>query len=408
MFYPFPDLAIVPPDALFHLTARFKADTDPKKIDLGIGAYRDGESKPYVFPVVKKAEEMILADPTSNHEYLPIEGHIQFRELAQQLIFGADNPAVVEKRISSAQTISGTGAVSLGCKLLCRFMKPGTPIYISKPTWPNHSPICTEAGFTDVRTYDYYDDVNRKVDFEKMKKSLEEAPEGAVIILHMCAHNPTGYDPTNEQWEILSDLFVEKKLVPFFDAAYQGFASGDVDDDAFSLRLFVRKGLYPVVAQSFAKSMGLYGERIGALHVVTPSPEHVKAVSSNIQKLVRPMYSNPPCHGALIIKTILSHPDMVAQWKMELAGVCDRIKSMRHKLVEKLVEYKTPGTWDHIVAQRGMFSFTGLTADQCTRLTDVHHIYLTKTGRISVAGLRDATVEYCAQCFHEVITGAFP
>lgn len=396
-------VATAPPDALFNLMARCKADTFEKKVDLGVGAYRDNDGKSWLLPSVDRADKLISSDPTLNHEYLPIAGLADFCQAAAVLIFGADSPAIAQKTIASIQTISGTGANHLAGLFLARFAK--ATIHVSDPTWANHHNIYKNVGLT-VKTYPYYDPKSLSFDFEGMLKALDQADVGDIILLHACAHNPTGIDPTPEQWTRIADVMEKKSLVPLFDCAYQGFASGDLGKDAWAVRHFVSRGMELLVCQSFAKNFGLYGERAGCLHLVTSSTEAKASASSQLNALQRAEISNPPAYGARIVSRILSNPDLFEEWRQDLDTMSSRIISMRLALRDALIARKTPGTWNHIVSQIGMFSYTGLSPEQVDRLVDHYHIYLTRNGRISMAGLNEHNVDYVADAIDAVVREA--
>ncbi|KAK2614182.1 hypothetical protein N8I77_001031 [Diaporthe amygdali] len=396
-----------PEDPLFGLMAAYRADTSSDKVDLGIGAYRDDNAKPWILPVVKKADEIIRNDPNLNHEYLPIAGLASFTTKARDLVLGPNSNAIAEKRVTSVQTISGTGACHLGALFLARFYKGNQTVYLSNPTWANHNQIFSNVGLP-IATYPYFDKKTKGLDFEGMKKAISEAPDRSIILLHACAHNPTGVDPTEQQWREIADVIRTKNHFPFFDTAYQGFASGDLDRDAGAIRYFVEQGFELLVAQSFAKNFGLYGERAGCFHFVTaptgPSAaETVTRVASQLAILQRSEISNPPIYGARVASTVLNDEALFAEWKENLRTMSGRIISMRKALRAKLEELGTPGTWNHITDQIGMFSFTGLTEPQVLKLREEFHVYMTKNGRISMAGLNTRNVDYFAKAVDKVV-----
>jgi len=285
-----------------------------------------------------------------------------------------------------------------------RFFPPGTPVYISSPTWSNHTNIFQDAGVKDIRNYRYYKAETRGLDFEGFLADLKAAPKGAMILLHTCAHNPTGVDPTIEQWNGILDVIQEKELFPFFDTAYQGFATGDLDRDEEPVRIAIRRGMELMASQSYSKNFGLYGERVGCFSIVCRTPEIANAVVSQLKILVRPMYSNPPTWGARIVATILNDKELFAEWVEQLRGMSSRIQRMRQELYDALKKNGTPGNWEHILNQIGMFSFTGLTKPQVDLLISKHHIYMLSNGRISMAGLTHATVPKLANAMHEAVT----
>ncbi|KAF8212352.1 aspartate aminotransferase [Mycena galopus ATCC 62051] len=397
---------LAPPDSIFQLTAAYKEDKFPQKVNLGVGAYRDDDNKPWILPVVKEATRILLNDDTLDHEYLPITGLPEFTAAAAKLILGSTSPALAEARVASVQTISGTGANHLGALFLSKFYQWGTnekKVYLSNPTWANHHAIFKNVGIEPVE-YPYYDPKTIGLDFAGLVDALNGAPERSVFLLHACAHNPTGVDPTREQWGAIADAIVAKKHYAFIDCAYQGFASGDLDKDAWAVRLFVEKGVAMLVCQSFAKNAGLYGERVGALHLVSPNTETSAKVKSQLSVLSRSEISNPPSHGARIVSMILNNPSMFEAWKQDIQTMAGRIIDMRKELFRLLTEeLHTPGNWDHIVNQIGMFSFTGITPAQSKALISDAHIYLTGNGRISMAGLNSKNVRYFAESLDAVV-----
>lgn len=379
-------------------------------MNLGVGAYRDETGKPWVLPAIRESKKLLLNDPEVDHEYLPIAGYAPYLKASGELLFGADASAVKENRLVTNQTISGSGANHIGAEFVSKFYQFPTDkkvIYVSKPTWPNHFAIMHAGGLETVE-YRYYDEKTRGLDFEGLKASLRDAPDGSVVLLHACAHNPTGVDPNEAQWKELAELFKEKKLFAFFDCAYQGFASGDPVRDAFAVRYFESQKTIPMlVCQSYAKNAGLYGERIGALHVVVQKSEEVPKVQSQLNALQRSEISTCPAFGARLVANVLTKPELLEQWHKDIQTMAHRIIAMRKELYNLLVnKYKTPGTWNHIVDQTGMFSFLGLNTDQCDRLVKDGHIYLVKTSRISMAGLNPSNVDYVAQWIDQVVRDA--
>lgn len=395
-----------PEDPLFGLMRAFKADTSDKKVDLGIGAYRDDNAKPWILPVVRKADEILRSDPTVNHEYLPIAGLPDFTAAAQKLIFGADSSAIKEKRVTTLQTISGTGAVHLGGLFLAKFSEPKPSIYVSSPTWANHQQIFTNVHLP-VANYPYFSAKTKGLDIEGMVSGIQSAPRGSVILLHACAHNPTGVDPTQEQWKQIAGAIRAGGHFPFFDIAYQGFASGDLSRDAWAIRYFISEGFELCVAQSFAKNFGLYGERAGAFHFVSaPGPQASEAnthIASQLAILQRSEISNPPAYGARIASLVLNDEKLFAEWEEDLRTMSGRVIEMRKGLRERLEKKGTPGTWDHITSQIGMFSFTGLSEPQVKILREKWHVYMTKNGRISMAGLNTHNIDYFAEAVDSTV-----
>ncbi|KAJ7098026.1 aspartate amino-transferase [Mycena belliarum] len=397
---------LAPPDSIFQLTAAYKEDTFDKKINLGVGAYRDDDNKPWILPVVKEATRILLSDETLDHEYLPITGLPEFTSAAAKLILGPESPALAESRVATVQTISGTGANHLGALFLSKFYQWGTAekrVWLSNPTWANHHAIFKNVGIEPVE-YPYYDPKTIGLDFTGFINTLKSAPERSVFLLHACAHNPTGVDPTPEQWKAIAEMLVAKKHYAFLDCAYQGFASGDLDKDAWAVRFFVEQGVSLLICQSFAKNAGLYGERVGALHVVSPTKETSVKVKSQLSVLQRSEISNPPTHGARIVSMILNNPSMFEAWKRDIQTMAGRIIDMRKELFRLLTEeLHTPGSWEHIVNQIGMFSFTGIQPAQSKALISEAHVYLTGNGRISMAGLNTKNIRYFAESLDRVV-----
>ncbi|EFE39011.1 aspartate aminotransferase, putative [Trichophyton verrucosum HKI 0517] len=408
-------LDTAPADEVFALMGDFAADTHPDKVSLGAGVYRDNEAKSWRLPAVKKAEQLLLDDPTLDHEYLPIPGYAPFYNMARDLIFGTGESSIPKERIASLQTISGTGANHIGARFLADHLpKLSDPnakrtIWISDPTWANHHLIWnlvssgTSGSPIQVKTYPYYHEPTRSLNFEGMMKELEaHAVAGDVVLLHACAHNPTGIDPTRAQWLRIADLCESRSLFPFFDSAYQGFASGDLDNDAWPIREFAKRGMELCVAQSFSKNLGLYGQRTGAFHLVCRNAEATVCARSQVVELQRGEISTPPSYGPRLAAKILSDPALVEMWKEDLITMSSRIKSMRRALYDELQRLQTPGTWEHIINQIGMFSYTGLTKEQ-VRLLREYHIYLLDSGRISIAGLNTSNLKYVAEAIDSVV-----
>ncbi|GAA5835043.1 hypothetical protein JCM9279_007181 [Rhodotorula babjevae] len=409
-----------PADPIFALTAGYQADSFKQKVNLGVGAYRDNDGKPFVLPVVRKAKQILAADESLDHEYLPIAGLPAFVSATGKLIFGADSPAIKEERVVSIQTISGTGANHYGGAFLERFYEPwlgktkeDKVIYVSNPTWANHKAIFNSVGLTPV-DYPYYDPQTIGLALPKFLEFLSSAPKQSVFLLHACAHNPTGVDPTREQWEEIAAIFKDKGHFAFFDCAYQGFASGDLDNDAWAVRHFVSQRIPLLVCQSYAKNAGLYGERIGALNLVASTagagPGGAARLRSQLLILQRQEISNPPTFGARIVGMILNDEEMFDEWKRDVKTMAGRIIAMRERLHDLLVnELKTPAPgpngWDHVTKQIGMFTFTGLSPPQCKAMVERGHVYMTGNGRISMAGINDGNVEYVAQCVDKAMRG---
>lgn len=396
-----------PEDAILGVTVAYKADPNPKKINLGVGAYRDDNGKPVVLSAVRAAEAR-LATRNLPMEYLPVAGSTAFTDHAVRLAYGDANQFIQQGHVAKIQTLSGTGACRMAGVFASRFLTTlhGEPmdkprVLLPDPSWANHANIFRDAG-CDVGKYAYYDPATRSLDFDGCIRSLQEAPDGTIVLLHACAHNPTGVDPTLEQWTGLSAVMREKRHLPLFDMAYQGFTSGDMDTDAASLRTFVDDGHRIMLAQSFSKNFGLYGQRVGCLSVLTDSKEEAVAIDSQLKILARPMYSNPPITGVRIVEEILSDTELDQLWRTEMKGMADRINSMRTLLKGNLEGLGSVHSWKHIVDQNGMFCYSGLTQEQVAKLREDHSVYLTSNGRISMAGVTTQNVEYLANAVHSV------
>jgi aspartate aminotransferase len=393
------DLEAGPPDAILGIAQSFRESEDPRKVNVCVGAYRDDTGLPWVLPSVRAAEERLLED---NKEYLPIEGDVDFINKALRFAYGADID--LENGVAGVQTLSGTGACRIGGQFCANFL-PGRTIYIPTPTWGNHWKIFGECGLP-TSPYRYYSRVTNSLDLEGLLADLKGADSGSIILLHACSHNPTGCDPTVEQWKEIADVLEEKEHVIFFDSAYQGFASGDAEKDAFALRYITQeRGLPVMLAQSFAKNFGLYGERCGTLSVVCGSADEKSRILSQLKCIIRPMYSSPPRHGSSIVKTVLSDDALTEQYYAECASMAARIQKMRTTLVEQLQEAGSTHDWSHVTQQIGMFAFTGMATSQCDQLTAEYAIYLTRDGRISIAGLNDSNIQYVAEAIHAVTDG---
>ncbi|GBB83659.1 hypothetical protein RclHR1_10360004 [Rhizophagus clarus] len=390
-----------PPDAILGITDAYRKDDHPKKMNLGVGAYRDDSGKPYVLNSVRKAEQLILQDKLDK-EYLPITGLASFTKEAALLAYGENSEPLKEGRISVTQSISGTGALRIGGVFLSRFYPHKKKIFIPTPTWGNHAAVFKDSGL-EIEQYRYYDKSTNGLDFNGLIEDIKKAPENSIFLLHACAHNPTGVDPRPPQWDQISEIIKERKHFAFFDMAYQGFASGDANRDSYAIRKFVSDGHRICLSQSFAKNMGLYAERVGTFSIISGSPKEKEAVDSQLKILIRPMYSNPPVNGARIASYVLSKPELKKEWLSEVRLMADRIITMRDKLKKHLVEdYGSKHNWNHITDQIGMFCYTGLKPEQVERLTNEFHVYLTKDGRISIAGISSHNVKYLANAIHEV------
>lgn len=395
-----------PKDPILGVSEAFAADTDKRKLNLGVGAYRDDNNKPVVIDAVKEAQKRITA-ANLNNEYAPIAGDAAFVKSAVALAYGAAGDVVKNSQVAAVQSLSGTGALRLAGAYVQRFTYPGSPAYtvhIPDPTWGNHFSIFGDAGLK-TKTYRYYEPSTRGLNLNGMLADINAAPNGSFFLFHACAHNPTGVDPKPEQWKEISALCKKKNHLVMMDMAYQGFASGNPDADAFALRQFVSDGHQVLLAQSFAKNFGLYGQRIGTFSVVTGSKEETARVESQVKILARAMYSNPPVSGSRVVQTILSDAGLTAQWKTDVKMMADRIITMRKLLKERLYAIGSTHKWEHVTDQIGMFCYSGLTGEQVDRLTSEFHIYLTRNGRISMAGVTTKDIPYLADAIHAVTKG---
>ncbi|GBG82050.1 hypothetical protein CBR_g34329 [Chara braunii] len=387
-----------PKDPILGVTESYLADPSDGKVNVGVGAYRDDNGQPVVLECVRMAEQRIAG--IEYMEYLPMAGMKRFNGLAIKLAYGDDSPVIKERRVAAVQALSGTGACRLMADLQHRF-RPESQVFFPVPTWSNHLNIWRDANVM-VKSFRYYNPKTKGLDFEGMMEDVKNAPNGSFFVLHACAHNPTGVDPSTEEWKEVSSLFKEKNHFVVFDMAYQGFASGDTSKDRQAIRIFLEDGHQVACAQSFAKNMGLYGQRIGCLSIVCHSEMEAANVQSQVQQIARPMYSNPPLHGAHLVATILSDPGLKELWLKEVKMMADRIKLMRSLLREHLEGIGSQINWEHITKQIGMFCFSGLTPAQVDELTKNYHIYMTRNGRISMAGVTTKNVEYLAHAIHTV------
>ena len=385
----FSAIEMAPRDPILGITEGFNADKNPAKVNLGVGVYYDDNGKVPLLECVKKAEA-ILMEKFAPRTYLPIEGLAAYDKAVQELVFGADSAIVQEKRAITAQAIGGTGALKLGADFLKRFA-PDAQVWISDPSWENHRALFESAGFT-VNNYPYYDATTRGVNFSGMLETLKSIPAGSIVLLHACCHNPTGADLTSEQWTQVIEVVTTRGLVPFLDMAYQGFGDG-IEEDGEVVRRFAEAGGAMFVSNSFSKSFSLYGERVGALSIAASSAEEAARIMSQLKRVIRTNYSNPPIHGGQVVATVLSTPELRQLWEEELAGMRVRIREMRATFVAKLKEKAPAHDFDFVTQQRGMFSYSGLNKTQVEKLRDNNSIYAVDTGRICVAALNKRNID---------------
>lgn len=395
----FAAVEMAPRDPILGLTEAFNADTRSTKVNLGVGVYYDDNGKIPLLAAVKTAEEARLkAAPPRG--YQPIEGNAAYNTAVQNLLFGTGSELATSGRVVTAQALGGTGALKIGADFLKRLNADAT-VYISDPSWENHRALFEAAGFP-VDTYPYYDAETRGVNFEGMKAKLLAIAPGSVVILHACCHNPTGADLSDAQWDEVVEACRERGLVPFLDMAYQGFADG-IDADAVAVRAFSASGLQFFVSSSFSKSFSLYGERVGALSIITADKEEAGRVLSQLKRVIRTNYSNPPIHGGAVVAAVLGSSELRQMWEDELAGMRDRIRAMRSSLVEKLAAKGVNQDFSFVVKQRGMFSYTGLTSAQVDVLRNEFGIYAVGTGRICLAALNSNNIDAVADAIAAVV-----
>lgn len=396
----FEHIPAYPGDPILSLNEDFQHDPRQNKVNLSIGIYFDDAGKLPVMAATGKAEAALLGNITPR-PYLPMAGHVQYRDLAQALVFGAEHGARKSGRIATLQTLGGSGALKIGADFLKRYF-PGAQVWISDPSWENHRAVFEGAGFT-VNTYPYYDDYTGGLRFRDMLEAVKTLPAQSIVLLHACCHNPTGVDLTDDQWAELVPVLRERKLIPFVDMAYQGFGAG-LDEDAACIRMLASAGLPLVVANSFSKNFSLYGERCGGLSVVCESADTARNVQGQLTATVRANYSNPPTHGARIVAAVLGTPEWRESWERELASMRERIIAMRHAIHEGLKGHADDRMRQRYLAQRGMFTYTGLTEPQVLRLREEHGVYVLRSGRMCVAGLNASNVEYVAQAIGTVLS----
>jgi len=395
----FTAVEMAPRDPILGITEAYNADKNPNKVNLGVGVYYDDNGKVPLLECVRKAEAQLM-EKLSPRTYLPIDGLASYDKAVQDLVFGADSAVVKEKRAITVQALGGTGALKLGADFLKRF-SPDAQVWISDPSWENHRALFESAGFK-VNVYPYYDAATRGVNFAGMLAALKEMPAGSIVLLHACCHNPTGADLSDEQWTDVIQVVTQRGLIPFLDMAYQGFGDG-IEQDGKVVRRFAETGCPLFVSNSFSKSFSLYGERVGALSIVAVSSEEAARVLSQLKRVIRTNYSNPPIHGGQVVATALATPELRQLWEEELAAMRVRIRETRQAFVQKLKE-KAPGhDFDFVIRQRGMFSYSGLTKEQVGRLRDEYSIYAVDTGRICVAALNSGNIDTVVDAIAKVL-----
>ena len=392
-------LEMAPRDPILGVTEAYNTDANPNKVNLGVGVYYDDNGKVPVLECVRRVE-LKLAESPLPRNYLPIDGIPAYDRAVQELVFGKDSPAVRERRVVTVQTLGGTGALKVGGDLLRR-INSGAGLWISNPSWENHQAVFEYAGFK-VGVYPYYNPSTHGLDFDGMIGALDRLPAGSVAVLHACCHNPTGVDLAPGQWERIIEVVNRRRLVPFLDMAYQGFADG-LDADAMAVRRFAQACPVVFVSSSFSKSLSLYGERVGSLSVVTGSQDEAARTLSQLKRVIRTNYSSPATHGAQAVTTVLTTPELRALWDRELGQMRERIKTMRRVLVEKIRAQRADFDFSFVVNQRGLFSYSGLSREQVGRLRKEYSLYAIDSGRMCVAAINSRNVDYIARAIASVL-----
>ncbi len=395
----FETLEMAPADPILGLTEAFRRETNPHKVNLGVGVFKDAHGETPTLSSVKKAEQRLL-DQGQAKTYLPIQGDPAYGAHVQELVFGASSKVLAEKRARTAHTPGGTGGLRVAADFVHERFGLGT-IHISEPSWENHRKVFASAGL-EVKTYRYYDPETRGLDFAGMRAALAGLGPNDVVLLHGCCHNPTGVDPTPEQWDELADVWSTHGFLPLFDLAYQGFGRG-LDEDAYAVRAFAEKGGELLVASSYSKNFGLYNERVGAVTLVASDEGAAERAFSHLKGTIRANYSNPPYHGAAVVTTILGDPALRAEWEAELAAMRKRIQTMREALVQGLRAQGVKRDFSFLLTQNGMFSYTGLTPEQVDTLRERHAIYMVRSGRINVAGITEGNLPYLCEAIAGVL-----
>ena len=395
----FENITMAPADPILGLTDAFKNDSNPNKINLGVGVYKNNDGVTPILATVKEAEKRILEQETTK-SYLSIQGTPEYGKCVQELIFGKESNVLSSGRAVTVQGPGGTGSLRIAADFIDKFF-PNAKIWISDPTWANHNQIFKAAGI-EIKTYSYYDKATKGLNFDRMVESISQIPKGDIILLHACCHNPTGVDVSPEQWNVLADMSEKQGFIPIFDFAYQGFGKG-LDEDAYGIRTFAKKIKSFFVANSFSKNFGLYNERVGALTVIADNAKEAATVFSQLKICVRANISNPPAHGAAIVTTILSDPELYRQWVEEVSKMRKRILSFREQFVAKLKENGLKQDFEFIKEQNGMFSYTGLELEQVLKLRSDYAIYFVNSGRISLAGINSKNIAPLCKAFAAVL-----
>ena len=395
----FENLKPVAIDPILGLMVAFKADNRAEKIDLGVGVYQDDRGRTPVMASVKEAESRLMELETTK-SYQGMAGDPDYNQRMMELLLGKDHSILSTGRVKSIQAPGGSGALRVGAEVIRR-ARPESKLWVGMPTWPNHIPLLGSAGF-DIKQYPYYDVDARQVDTDKMMEALRQVPVGDLVLLHGCCHNPTGADLTNEQWDSIADLALERGFIPFIDTAYQGLGNG-LDEDAYGMRMMAERLPEVIIASSCSKNFGLYRERTGSITFIAETSEQADIVVSQAMSTARSIYSMPPAHGALLVSMVLGDPQLRSQWEAELEGVRLRIKSMRNLLCDSLENNAAGMDFSHIKRQNGMFSFLGITTPQLERLRTEFGIYIVSSTRINLAGVNSNNIEYLTQSLLTVL-----
>ncbi|RPD84673.1 aspartate/tyrosine/aromatic aminotransferase [Neisseria weixii] len=395
----FDTIQAAPADPILGLGEAFKVEARPEKVNLGIGVYKNAKGETPIVKAVKEAEKRLLDTETSKN-YLTIDGVAEYNAQTQILLFGADHEIIAGHRAKTAQSLGGTGALRVAAELAKRQLNV-KKVWISNPTWPNHNAIFKAVGI-EVCDYRYYNAAEHKLDWDGLIEDLSQAGKGDVVLLHGCCHNPTGIDPTPEQWDKLAQMSADKGWLPLFDFAYQGFGNG-LEEDAYGLRSFLKCNKELLIASSYSKNFGMYNERVGAFTVVAENEDIANRVHSQVKTIIRTLYSNPASHGANTVALVLKDDALKAQWIAELDEMRGRIKTMREKFVELLKAKGATQNFDFIIEQNGMFSFSGLMPEQVNRLKNEFAIYIVRSGRINVAGMTENNISYICQSIVKVL-----
>lgn len=395
----FETLTPAPPDAILGLTVAYNEDTNPNRINLGVGVYKDAGGNTPILKSVRAAEERLLLSERTK-SYLPIDGDRAFQSATQRLLFGENHPAIRTGLAVTAQTPGGTGALRVAADFIAK-TSPNATVWVSEPTWPNHPGVFGSAGLK-VRTYPYFDSDTNALDFQGMAAAVARMSAGDVIVLHGCCHNPTGVDLAPQQWDVVTQLVTDLGILPLIDFAYQGFAAG-LRADAEGWQRLMRSGNELIIANSYSKNFGLYRERVGAMTLVAASRQEAETAMSHVKTVVRTNYSNPPYHGAAIVSTVLNDDGLREQWEQEVTDMRNRINTMRSLFVETLNEKGVEKDFSHIARQRGMFSFSGLNPEQVKRLREEYAIYIVGSGRINVAGMTESNMDYLCESIASVL-----